>query len=218
MACGVSWNILTPRGRLLHAVSIDQNPRQAHRIAGSLHPSSASCWGYHTSSMRGFINPKFLYPWISEFLRGEEFHDPFKADVYYTGNLIRTEFMRVRRISSIWNVVLHYTGTSITWRHCLIITNQTMFAWRRGSTWVIARCHPKIDDNWILSSGESSSRTGHSLIPLVSLRMEAIGEHAFPVHHKVLEVEISAEMEWVSKLTEPATTNRWAIWCLCKEN
>ena len=53
---------------------------------------------------------------VPEFLRGDEFHDPFKADVYYAGNLIRTEFMQVRRFPSIWNVLLHYTGTSITWR------------------------------------------------------------------------------------------------------
>ena len=26
---------------------------------------------------------------VPEFLRGEEFHDSFKADVYYTGNLCR---------------------------------------------------------------------------------------------------------------------------------
>jgi hypothetical protein len=38
---------------------------------------------------------------VPEFLRGEEFHDPFKADVYYAGNLIRTEFMQVRTISSV---------------------------------------------------------------------------------------------------------------------
>ncbi|KIM35903.1 hypothetical protein M413DRAFT_78958 [Hebeloma cylindrosporum] len=31
---------------------------------------------------------------VPEFLRGDEFHDPFKADIYYTGNLIRTEFMQ----------------------------------------------------------------------------------------------------------------------------
>ena len=38
---------------------------------------------------------------VPEFLRGEEFHDPFKADVYYAGNLIRTEFMQARKFSSI---------------------------------------------------------------------------------------------------------------------
>ena len=38
---------------------------------------------------------------VPEFLRGDEFHDPFKADIYYAGNLIRTEFMRVRGVSSI---------------------------------------------------------------------------------------------------------------------
>jgi len=49
----------------------------------------------------------------------DKFHDPFKADIYYAGNFIRTEFMRVGRApsESVWlNVLLItlYTGKSIT--------------------------------------------------------------------------------------------------------
>jgi hypothetical protein len=33
---------------------------------------------------------------VPEFLKGEPYHDPYKADIYYVGNLIRTEFMQVR--------------------------------------------------------------------------------------------------------------------------
>ena len=38
---------------------------------------------------------------VPEFLRGDEFHDPFKADIYYAGSVIRTEFMRVGRVPSV---------------------------------------------------------------------------------------------------------------------
>ncbi|KIM37420.1 hypothetical protein M413DRAFT_77141 [Hebeloma cylindrosporum] len=31
---------------------------------------------------------------VPEFLKGEEYHDPYKTDIYYVGNLIRTEFMQ----------------------------------------------------------------------------------------------------------------------------
>jgi len=33
---------------------------------------------------------------VPEFLNGQPYHDPYKADIYYVGNLIRTEFMEVR--------------------------------------------------------------------------------------------------------------------------
>ena len=33
---------------------------------------------------------------VPEFLKGQPHHDPYKTDVYYVGNLIRTEFMLVR--------------------------------------------------------------------------------------------------------------------------
>jgi len=33
---------------------------------------------------------------VPEFLKGQPYHDPYKADIYYAGNLIRTEFMQVR--------------------------------------------------------------------------------------------------------------------------
>ena len=32
---------------------------------------------------------------VPEFLKGHAYHDPYKADIYYAGNLIRTEFMQV---------------------------------------------------------------------------------------------------------------------------
>jgi len=32
---------------------------------------------------------------VPEFLKEEPYHDPYKADIYYVGNLIRTEFMQV---------------------------------------------------------------------------------------------------------------------------
>ena len=35
---------------------------------------------------------------VPEFLKGQPYHDPYKADIYYAGNLIRTEFMQVRSI------------------------------------------------------------------------------------------------------------------------
>jgi len=35
---------------------------------------------------------------VPEFLKGEPYHDPYKADIYYAGNLIRTEFMQVRSL------------------------------------------------------------------------------------------------------------------------
>ena len=38
---------------------------------------------------------------VPEFLRGEELHNLFKANVYCADNLIRTEFMQVGRISSV---------------------------------------------------------------------------------------------------------------------
>ncbi|KIM38846.1 hypothetical protein M413DRAFT_75436 [Hebeloma cylindrosporum] len=31
---------------------------------------------------------------VPEFLKGQPYHDPYKADIYYTGDLIRTEFMQ----------------------------------------------------------------------------------------------------------------------------
>ena len=33
---------------------------------------------------------------VPEFLKGQPYHDPYKTDIYYVGNLIRTEFMQVR--------------------------------------------------------------------------------------------------------------------------
>ncbi|KIM38851.1 hypothetical protein M413DRAFT_419793 [Hebeloma cylindrosporum] len=33
---------------------------------------------------------------VPEFLKGQMYHDPYKADIYYAGNLIRTEFMQAR--------------------------------------------------------------------------------------------------------------------------
>jgi len=33
---------------------------------------------------------------VPEFLKGQQYHDPYKTDIYYVGNLIRTEFMQVR--------------------------------------------------------------------------------------------------------------------------
>jgi hypothetical protein len=45
---------------------------------------------------------------VPEFLKGEPYHDPHKADIYYVGNLIRTEFMQVR-------VLLLFTLFPHTW-------------------------------------------------------------------------------------------------------
>ena len=36
---------------------------------------------------------------VPEFLKLEPFHDPYKTDIYYVGNLIRTEFIQVRHPS-----------------------------------------------------------------------------------------------------------------------
>ena len=33
---------------------------------------------------------------VPEFLKIQPYHDPYKTDIYYVGNLIRTEFMQVR--------------------------------------------------------------------------------------------------------------------------
>ena len=33
---------------------------------------------------------------VPEFLKGQPYHDPYKTDIYYVGNLVRTEFMQVR--------------------------------------------------------------------------------------------------------------------------
>jgi hypothetical protein len=36
---------------------------------------------------------------VPEFLKLQPFHDPYKTDIYYVGNLIRTEFIQVRLLS-----------------------------------------------------------------------------------------------------------------------
>ena len=33
---------------------------------------------------------------VPEFLKEQLIHDPYKTDIYYVGNLIRTEFIQVR--------------------------------------------------------------------------------------------------------------------------
>jgi hypothetical protein len=43
---------------------------------------------------------------VPEFLKLQPFHDPYKADIYYAGNLIRTEFIQVR-LPSMLPVPLH---------------------------------------------------------------------------------------------------------------
>ena len=35
---------------------------------------------------------------VPEFLKLQPFHDPYKTDIYYVGNLIRTEFIQVRQV------------------------------------------------------------------------------------------------------------------------
>ena len=44
---------------------------------------------------------------VPEFLKPQPFHDPYKTDIYYVGNLIRTEFIQVRQLLSIPPVPLH---------------------------------------------------------------------------------------------------------------
>jgi len=44
---------------------------------------------------------------VPEFLKRQPYHDPYKADIYYVGNLIRTEFMQVRLLLIVLSVVPH---------------------------------------------------------------------------------------------------------------
>jgi hypothetical protein len=57
---------------------------------------------------------------VPEFLKGQAYHDPYKADIYYAGNLIRTEFMQVR-FSLLLTLPPHvFQGTSHPYRHSRI--------------------------------------------------------------------------------------------------
>jgi len=55
---------------------------------------------------------------VPEFLKIQPYHDPYKTDIYYVGNLIRTEFMQVRS-SLLLTVLFTFSllGTSRPYPH-----------------------------------------------------------------------------------------------------